>query len=227
MAKIRNPKSEIRRKSEARSPKARHSSAFAFSDFGIGVSFGFRLSVFGFLLLAAGCRQEMYDQPRHKPLRSSSFFNDGMSARPLLAGTVPRGFFRTNDAFDEGLVGTNLVQEIPVPLTNELLQRGQERYNIYCGVCHGLNGDGDGMIVQRGFPRPPSFHLERLCDAPAGHFYRAITYGYGVMYPYANRVAPEDRWAITAYLRALQLSQGARARTNSHANVSSHERVAR
>jgi mono/diheme cytochrome c family protein len=158
---------------------------------------------------ATGCRQEMYDQPRHKPLHASAFFSDGMSARPLLAGTVPRGFLHTNDAVDEGLVGTNLVEEIPIPVTPQLLQRGQERYDIYCSVCHDQNGEGNGMIVQRGFPRPPSFHIERLRQAPAGHFFRVITHGYGVMYPYANRVAPEDRWSITAYIRALQLSHGA------------------
>jgi mono/diheme cytochrome c family protein len=157
----------------------------------------------------AGCRQEMHDQPRHKPLHASSFFNDGMSARPLLTGTVPRGFLHTNDAFYEGLVGTNLVEKIPVAVTTQLLERGRERYNIYCSVCHDLNGEGNGMVVQRGFPRPPSFHIERLRAAPAGHFYRVITHGYGVMYPYRSRVTPEDRWAITAYIRALQLSRGA------------------
>ena len=162
---------------------------------------------------ATGCRQEMYDQPRHKPLHASAFFSDGMSARPLPAGTVPRGFLHTNDAVDEGLAGTNLVEEIPVRVTPQLLQRGQERYNIYCSVCHDQNGEGNGMIVQRGFPRPPSFHIDRLREAPAGHFFRVITHGYGVMYPYANRVAPEDRWAITAYIRALQLSHGAPVET--------------
>ena len=167
-----------------------------------------------------GCRQEMYDQARHKPLHASSFFNDGMSARPLLAGTVPRGFLHTNDAFDEGLIGTNLVEEIPIPITHELLQRGQERYHIYCSVCHDLNGEGNGMVVQRGFPHPPSFHIPRLREAPVGHFYRVITQGYGVMYPYASRVAPQDRWAITAYLRALQLSHApAELRTDSHAHL--------
>jgi mono/diheme cytochrome c family protein len=181
------------------------------STFGIRFSFGFWISLFGILLLVAGCRKEMYDQPRHKPLQSSSFFKDGMSARPLLAGTVPRGFLRTNDALYEGLNGTNLVENIPLRITKELLTRGHERYNIYCSVCHDQNGDGNGMVVQRGFPRPPSYHIDRLRQAPAGHFYRVITYGYGVMYPYASRVSPEDRWAITAYIRALQLSHGASA----------------
>jgi mono/diheme cytochrome c family protein len=148
----------------------------------------------------------MYNQPGHKPLQASSFFKDGMSARPLPPGTVPRGFLQTNDLFYTGLQGTNLVEDIPLRVTREVLERGRERYNIYCSVCHDQNGEGNGMIVQRGFPRPPSYHIDRLRQAPAGHFYRVITYGYGVMYPYATRVAPEDRWAITAYIRALQLS---------------------
>ncbi len=167
-----------------------------------------------FLLLtsacaAIGCRRAMFDQSRHKPLQGSSFFRDGMSARPLLAGTIPRGYLHTNEAFYNGLKGTNLIAELPMPLSRELLDRGRERYNIYCSVCHDLNGEGNGMIVQRGFPRPPSFHIERLRIAPVGHFYRVITYGYGVMYPYSARVPPEDRWAIVAYIRALQLSRNA------------------
>jgi mono/diheme cytochrome c family protein len=174
-------------------------------------SFLFIAAMSVFALAATGCRQEMYDQPRHKPLGASAFFRDGMSARPLPAGTVPRGFLHTNDAFDEGLIGTNLVEDIPVPVTRELLQRGRERYDIYCSVCHDLNGEGNGMIAQRGFPRPPSFHVERLREAPVGHFYRVISHGYGVMYPYASRVAPEDRWAIIAYIRALQLSHATSA----------------
>jgi mono/diheme cytochrome c family protein len=159
------------------------------------------------LFLAAaciGCRQEMYDQPRHKPLQASSFFQDGMSARPLVAGTVPRGFLRADDAIYRGAIGTNLVDSIPVPITAGLLERGEERYNIYCSVCHDARGDGHGAIVQHGFPQPPSFHLDRLRQAPAGHFYRVMTYGYGVMYPYAARISPQDRWAITAHIRALQ-----------------------
>jgi hypothetical protein len=154
-----------------------------------------------------GCRLEMHDQPKHKPLEASKFFEDEMSARPLIAGTVARGHLRTNTTFFEGLVGTNLVQEIPLKLTRELLERGQERFNIHCSVCHGLTGEGNGMIVQRGFPQPPSLHIDRLRDAPVGYFYRVMTYGYGVMFSYGSRVTPEDRWAIVGYIRALQLSQ--------------------
>jgi mono/diheme cytochrome c family protein len=149
----------------------------------------------------------MHNQPKHEPLESSSFFKDGASARPLVAGTIPRGSLHTNEAMFEGLTGTNLVTEITLKVTAQLLQRGRERFEIYCSVCHGLTGEGDGMIVQRGFPRPPSFQSERLREVPVGHIYRVITYGYGVMFPYAVRVAPEDRWAIAAYIRALQLSE--------------------
>lgn len=161
----------------------------------------------GALFLNSGCRQEMYDQARHKPLQPSSFFRDGMSARPLLPGTVPRGFLRDDHAFYRGLEGTNLITEIPITVTSEVLRRGEERYNIHCSVCHDRSGDGNGMIVQRGFPHPPSYHIDRLRQAPAGHLYRVISDGYGVMYPYATRVAPEDRWAIVAFIRALQLSR--------------------
>lgn len=157
-------------------------------------------------IACAGCRLEMHDQPKYEALDQSTFFTDGASARPLVAGTIPRGFLRTNDLLFEGLRGTNLVEEIPVPLTRDLLETGRARYEIYCAVCHGLTGEGDGMIVQRGFPPPPSFHIERLREAPEGHFYRVITYGYGVMFPYAARVEPLERWAITAYIRTLQLS---------------------
>ncbi len=168
----------------------------------------FRAGLGAWLLAGAGCRQEMWQQPRDNPLDMNRFFKDTMSARPLEPGTVPQSYLRTNQAFYEGLVGTNLVTELPVPVTKELLSRGQQRYNIYCIVCHGGTGAADGMIVQRGFPPPPSYHIQRLREAPVGHFYRVISLGYGVMYPYAVRVqAPEDRWAIAAYIRALQLSQ--------------------
>lgn len=156
-----------------------------------------------------GCRKEMWVQPKYKPLDMSEFFSDTMSARALPQGTVALGEYHTNESFYTGLVGTNLVQQFPLPITAALLRRGQERYDIYCAVCHGSDGDGDGIIVQRGFPRPPSYHIERLRRAPIGHFFRVITEGYGVMYPYATRVAPDDRWKIAAYIRALQLSRHA------------------
>ncbi len=158
------------------------------------------------LALLLGCRNEMHDQPKRKAFQSSGFFADRAAARPLEPGTIARGQLRTNLVFFAGLKGTNLVEEIPVKLTHDMLERGRERFEIYCAVCHGSGGDGNGMIVQRGFPAPPSFHIERLREAPIGHFYRVITFGYGVMFPYASRVIPEDRWAIAAYIRALQLS---------------------
>ena len=158
------------------------------------------------LLNCAGCRLEMHDQPKREALQSSHFFENGAASRPLLPGTVARGEVRTNQEFYAGLQGTNLIQNIPVLLTRELVERGRERFDIYCSVCHGATGEGNGMVVQRGFPQPPSFHIDRLREAPVGHFYRVISDGYGVMFPYASRVAPSDRWAIVAYIRALQLS---------------------
>ncbi len=158
----------------------------------------------------AGCRQDMNDQERLDTLEASDFFPDGAASRPIPAGTVARGQLRENTAFQTGhLTPTELVNELPMPLTADLLQRGEERFNIYCSVCHGRTGEGTGMIVRRGFPQPPSFHTDRLREAPLGHFVQVITNGYGLMYSYASRVEPSDRWAIAAYIRALQLSQHA------------------
>ena len=160
------------------------------------------------LLLFCGCRRGLFDNSRYRPFEYSPFDHAGIS-RPVPAHTIPRGGLEENEAFFRGQVGTNLVDTLPVPLSAELLRRGEERFNIYCSVCHGRTGDGDGMIVERGFPRPPSFHIPRLREAPLGHFYNVITHGYGVMFSYASRVDPADRWAIVSYLRALQLSQNA------------------
>jgi mono/diheme cytochrome c family protein len=163
-----------------------------------------------FALLLAGCDlQDMYQQPKKEPLQPSAFFNDERSARPIEPGTVARGQLRTNKAFFAGQSGTNLVAEIPVPVPMQLLQRGRERFDIFCAPCHDLIGTGNGMIVQRGFRAPPSLHEERLRKAPAGHFYSVITGGFGKMPDYAAQVPPDDRWAIVAYIRALQLSQHA------------------
>jgi mono/diheme cytochrome c family protein len=153
----------------------------------------------------------MVIQPKLKPYQESAFFADNQSARPLLIGTIARGQLHVDPAYDTGKTGDLLVDKIPdsVKLNQKLLKRGQERYNIYCSPCHSRAGDGRGMIVQRGFPTPPSFHEQRLLDAPAGHFFNVITSGYGAMYSYAARVPIEDRWAIVAYIRALQLSQHA------------------
>jgi mono/diheme cytochrome c family protein len=157
----------------------------------------------------AACRQDMYNQPKAKTYSASNFFLDGASARALPAHVVEYHQSRDDEAYYTGLSNGVLVAQLPAPfkLSPELLQRGRERFDIYCAVCHGLNGDGNGEVVQRGFPAPPTYHSERLRQAPIGHFYDVITNGYGVMYSYASRVEPQDRWAIAAYIRALQLSQ--------------------
>ncbi|MEO8349311.1 MAG: cytochrome c [Acidobacteriota bacterium] len=161
-------------------------------------------------LLAAtlGCRQEMYDQPRYKPLAKSDFFEDGRAARPLVQGTVARG---TLDRFPAtgGAGAVSLATALPVPLTRELLARGRERYGIFCAPCHDGTGGGQGMVVRRGYRPPPSLHIERLRDAPVGHLYDVMTRGLGAMPDYAQQIPPADRWAIAAYVRALQLSQRA------------------
>ncbi len=158
--------------------------------------------------LAAGCRQDMHDAPRYKPLAESAFFADGAAARPLPAGTVARGQLREDKLFHTGRTPEgSLAMEVPMPVTRALLTRGRERFDIFCAPCHGALGDGRGMVVQRGYKQPASFHDERLRRAPAGYFFYNITNGFGVMSSYASQIPPEDRWAITAYIRALQLSQ--------------------
>jgi mono/diheme cytochrome c family protein len=160
-------------------------------------------------LLLAGCGRNMADQARLDPLQASPFFDDGSGQRPLIEGTVSRQRGAVDPAFFTGQDAAGLLTELPIALTLELLQRGQERYDIYCSVCHGYTGDGDGMIVQRGFPQPTSFHEQRLLDAPVGYYFSAMTNGFGRMFSYASRIPAEDRWAIAAYLKALQLSQNA------------------
>jgi mono/diheme cytochrome c family protein len=172
-------------------------------------------------LLASGCQFDMADQPHVLPLQESDFFADGQASRMLVPGTVARGELRLNQAFYTGKSGDLLIDTIPVEgftTTNDpkdearrraVLEHGRNRFNIYCTPCHGYTGDGDGMIVRRGFSKPPSFHEERLVDAPSGHFYNVITQGYGAMYSYASRVPPGDRWAIVTYIRALQMSRRA------------------
>ncbi len=163
------------------------------------------------LLACAGCRQDMHVQPRYNPYDPTDFFEDGQSARLPVEGTVPRGDLKLgpNELLYTGKVDGQPSDSFPFPVTREILDRGRERFNIYCSPCHGFSGDGDGMIVQRGFRRPPSLHEDRLRTAPAGHFFDVITNGQGVMYPYGYRVAPRDRWAIVYYIRALQLSRQA------------------
>jgi len=196
-----------------------------------------RFFTFAFLLFTfylSACRYDMQDQPRYKAHKKSDFFKDGKAMRELPEGTVPRGFLREDKAFYAGktAAGQNattpnpaatpatdasgntlvtdfsgLVSDFPVPLTEELLDRGEQRYKVFCIVCHGPVGSGDGMIVRRGFSKPPTYHDDRLRGAPVGHFYNVITVGQGKMNSYASQIPPADRWAIVAYIRTLQISQ--------------------
>jgi hypothetical protein len=151
----------------------------------------------------------MQDQPKYKDLRGSAFFEDRRSARPIPDGTVARGFSNADRRLRSGKVGDQLVVDLPIPLTRALLERGRGRYGIYCTPCHGLTGEGLGIVVQRGYRRPNSFHIDRLRAAPVGYFFDVMTNGFGAMMDYSAQIPVEDRWAIAAYVRALQLSQGA------------------
>jgi mono/diheme cytochrome c family protein len=173
-------------------------------------------------LAAAGCRQGLYNQQKMRPFRPDPIFADGTSARPLPAGTVPRGFLRDDRALDFGQgPDGKFVTEIPIPVTKDLLLRGRARYDIYCSPCHGRSGDGLGMIVQRGFKRPPSFYVERLRNERIGYFFDVVSNGFGQMSSYASQVPVADRWAIAAWVRTLQFSRSAPV-----ALLSDHDRQA-
>ena len=203
------------------------------------------------LLVMAGCRYDMQDQPKIKPLRGTTFFSDRLGSRQPIEGTIPRGYLRSDTEFYTGKkAGTGAagptatpgeqriagvqanapanaaanaqagsqagsqansfpddVETFPLPVTQEIVERGRDRYAIFCSACHGLTGNGDGMIVRRGFRRAASFNDDRLRQAPVGHFFDAITNGWGAMPSYSAQIAVQDRWAIIAYIRALQLSQ--------------------
>jgi mono/diheme cytochrome c family protein len=161
------------------------------------------------LATLVGCRQKMADQPRYDPLEASDFFADGMSARPRVAGTVARGELSTDPFFDTGKVNGALADGYPFAVTREVIDRGQQRYDIYCSECHSRVGDGKGMIPMRGYRQPPSFHTPTLRAATTGHIFDVMTNGFGAMPPYGTMIPPRDRWAIVAYIRALQLSQNA------------------
>lgn len=165
------------------------------------------LSAIGMLL--AGCRLDMHVQPKYLPYEPTNFFGDGRSERPPVSGTVARGHLRIDELLYTGRENGALGDKFPFPITRADLERGRERYNIYCTPCHDYTGSGHGMIVQRGFPPPPTFNIDRLRGVPVGHFFDVITNGFGSMYSYGARVEPEDRWRIAAYIRALQLSQHA------------------
>ncbi|SRR6266404_3345468 len=168
-----------------------------------------RFSLLGLILILAGCRQDMHDQPRFKPLAMNSFYPDLRSARLPVDGTVARGQLNADTYFYTGKIGANPGNYMPFPVTEDVLSRGRERFNIYCAPCHSRVGDGNGMIVQRGYRHPPTYHQDRLRQAPLGYFFDVVTNGFGAMPDYASQIQPRDRWCIVAYIRALQLSQNA------------------
>jgi mono/diheme cytochrome c family protein len=157
----------------------------------------------------AACRQDMHDAPRYDALEKSDFFPDRRTSRTLIEGTVPRGHLRADDAYYTGKENGAPVATLPMPVTRQLLARGQDRYNVYCAPCHSKTGQGDGMVVRRGYKQPPSMHDPRLQASAVGYFYDLMTRGFGQMPDYAAQIAPEDRWAVAAYIRALQISQHA------------------
>jgi mono/diheme cytochrome c family protein len=179
----------------------------------------------GLVCFLVGCEDDMADQPRYDPYEASTLFADGQSSRPLPLNTVARGHLRADEHLYAGKVNGEPATTFPFPVSEQWLLRGQQRYGIFCAVCHGATGDGDGMIVQRGFTRPPAFypvgaHAESvpqlhareqyLLTAPVGHYFDVITNGWGAMFSYNDRIKPEDRWAIIMYIRALQMSQTAK-----------------
>jgi mono/diheme cytochrome c family protein len=167
------------------------------------------LSMLAAMLVLAGCRQDMHDQPKFFPQRGTDFYADGRSARPQVENTVARGQLREDTYFNTGMTNGAEGNSYPFPVTLDVLKRGQERYNVYCTPCHSRVGNGQGMIVQRGYLPAGNYHTERLRNAPLGHFFNVMTNGYGAMPDYAAQLTPSDRWAVVAYIKALQLSQNA------------------
>jgi len=165
--------------------------------------------VIAIALTGSACRQDMHDQPKYTPLRSTPFFGDVRSARPLIAGTVAQGQLHEDPFLETGKIGNADATVFPFPVDAAVMARGRERFEIFCTPCHGRTGTGDGMIVQRGYRRPPTYHDDRLRNAPIGHFVDVIANGFGAMPDYSDQVGARDRWAIAAYIRALQLSQHA------------------
>ena len=160
-------------------------------------------------MILGACRRDMQDQPRFRPFRPTTFFADGRSARPQVAGTVARGELDVDDLLHRGTVDGKPAEVFPFPVTAEVLARGRDRFDIFCAPCHGRLGDGDGAIVERGMRRPTSYHAARLRAAPPGYFFDVITHGFGAMFDLSDRIPAEDRWKIVAYVRALQRSQTA------------------
>jgi mono/diheme cytochrome c family protein len=169
----------------------------------------FGIGVIASLTPALACRLDMHDQPKYIPLRESTFFNDHRSARPLVAGTVAQGQLREDALMYTGKVNGTDATLFPFPVDAAVMARGRERFDIFCSPCHGRTGQGDGMVVQRGFRPPPTFHQDRLREEPVGHFFDVITNGFGVMPDYASQIKVADRWAIISYIRALQVAEHA------------------
>jgi mono/diheme cytochrome c family protein len=163
------------------------------------------------LLLLCSCRQDMHVQPKFLPLRENSFYPDGRSARPVLEGTIARGQLEDDSLLYTGMVNGQEVDQFPFPISAADLARGRERFNIFCSPCHSQLGDGNGMIVQRGFKAPPSYFDPRLLKAPVGHFYRVMTEGRGSMADYSSQIPVADRWRIAAYIRTLQFASTAKS----------------
>lgn len=169
-------------------------------------------ALLGAAALATGCRQDMHDQPKYRPLGASNFFPDGRASRPVVEGTVARGYLKNDIPLYYGKVARDskdFVTEIPMKVDKALLERGQQRFNIFCSPCHGIGGDGEGMVVQRGLKHPPTYHSDKMHKQPVGYFFDVMSNGFGVMPSYASRIPVNDRWAIVAYVRALQLSRAA------------------
>lgn len=206
---------------------------------------GLLLIAYCFFAVGCGVRFDMQDQPRYKTYKKSDFFGDNRASRNLPEGTVARGFLKDNKALHTGKIDNpdmnaqvqtttdasgntlvssfpNDIDEFPIPVTKELVDRGQDRFNIYCIVCHGPVGNGDGMIVRRGFSKPPTYHDDRLRNAPVGHFFDVMTNGWGKMNSYADKLSAADRWAVVAYIRALQVSQNPEETLKMNSNSNSN-----
>jgi mono/diheme cytochrome c family protein len=196
---------KLRTESNLGKPAARHrAGAIRLRARGLGLA-----CLGAVMMLVSGCRLDMHLQPKYLPYEPSEFFADGRSERQPVPGTIARGHLRIDELLYSGRENGVEADRFPFPITRADLERGQQRYNIYCAPCHDYSGSGRGMIVQRGFPQPPSYHVPRLRQASVGHFVQVMTNGFGAMYSYAARVEPADRWRIAAYIRALQLSQNA------------------
>lgn len=182
-----------------------------------------RLRRLSFALIAlasvSACRQDMHNQPKYRGLRASAFFADGSSARPLVEGTIARGTLQTDEAFFTGKTGGAEVTEMPFPVDEKVLDRGEQRFNIYCAPCHGRTGEGNGMVVQRGYKQAASYHIDRLRQAPAGYFFEVVSNGFGAMPDYRAQITVEDRWRIIAHVRVLQLTHNASMKELSPADL--------